>query len=156
MNDQDATLDKITYMLDRLGGDDEVSVDDLESMINKVFVASFEYEYGFEANLIEALVDARNNIFEHENEDDDTPESLSGNAAEQWYRECQVKMYKQAGYAEDYAEESTMWPDALPLNAAWPRELLQRLARKEVAHHFVVLDQIRREMAKHKEVPNEQ
>ena len=146
---REVTLEKIGYMMDRLGGDDELDADDMESMINKVFVASFEYEHGFEADLIRALVDARYNLLCHENtSDDDDPPTLSGNEAEQWFLKCQVEMYKQAGCDERYSEESASWPDSLPLNADWDVDLLKALARKDVAHHLVVMEQIRAEMEK--------
>ena len=146
---REVTLEKIGYMMDRIGGDDELTADDLESLINKVFVASFEYEHGFEADLIRALVDARWNLLCHENESDaDDPPTISGEEAEKWYIECQIEMYKQAGTDERYAEESASWPDSLPLHADWDVDLLKALARKEVAHHLVVMEEIRREMEK--------
>lgn len=153
---RDVTLDKISYMMDRMGGDDELSADDLESMINKVFVASFEYEHGFEADLIKALVNARNVLLQHEDDDDKyaiDDENMTAEWAEKWYIECQTKMYMQAGCAQGYAEESASWPDALPLNADWDADLLKHLARKEVAHHLVVMEQIRHEMEKRKDEP---
>ena len=138
---RDVTLDKIGYMMDRMGGDDELSTDDLESMINKVFVASFEYEHGFEADLIKALVDARYDLLCHENtSDDDDPEIISGTDAEEWYVNCQTQMYVQAGCQQGYAEESSSWPESLPLNADWDADLLKHLARKEVAHHLIVME----------------
>ena len=152
---RDVTLDKIGYMMDRLGGDDELSADDLESMIIKVFVASFEFEHGFEASLIRALVDARWQLLCHENtSDDDDPPTLSSDEAEKWYLKCQKEMYMQAGCHEGYAEESASWPDALPLIADWDADLLRQLARKEVAHHLVVMEQIRAEMEKRNANPN--
>lgn len=152
---RDVTLDKIGYMMDRLGGDDELSADDLESMIHKVFVASFEYEYGFEASLIRALVDARWQLLCHENTSDvDDPPTLDSGEAEKWYLKCQKEMYMQAGCDEGYAEESASWPDALPLIADWDADLLRQLARKEVAHHLVVMEQIRAEMEKRNADPN--
>jgi hypothetical protein len=152
---REVTLEKIGYMMDRLGGDDELSADDLESMLIKVFVASFEYEHGFEADLIKALVDARWNLLCHENtSDDDDPPTLSSDEAEKWYLECQKKMYMQAGCDEGYAEESASWPDSLPLIADWDADLLKQLARKEVAHHLVVMEQIRAEMEKRNANPN--
>ncbi len=143
------TLDKIEYLMNRMGGDDEITVDDLESMAVKIFVASFEYEHGFEADLIAALVNARHVLRTEEADNDEEPETLSGDAAEQWYLKCQVEMYQQAGYDIGYAEESASWPDTLPLQADWDKPFLKSLARKEVAHHFVVMDQIREEMKKH-------
>lgn len=148
---RDVTLDKISYMMARMSGDDEISADDLESMINKVFVASFEYEHGFEADLIKALVDARYVLLCHEN--DDEPHTLSGKEAEKWYVLCQKKMYMKAGCEDGYADEASAWPDALPLNADWDAELLEQLARTEVAHHLVVMEQIRQEMEKRKNEP---
>lgn len=148
------TIDKIEYMMNRLGGDDEVTADDLESMIIKVFVASFDYEHGFEAELIGALVNARRELLIHENEDDDDDKyavddsGLTAEWAEKWYLECQKKMYMQAGCNEGYAEESASWPNTLPLRADWDKDFLRTLARKEVAHHLVVMDQIRAEMSK--------
>ena len=109
---RDVTLDKIGYMMDRIGGSDEITADDLESMIHKVFVGSFELEHGFEADLIRELVNARACLIEQD------------------------------------AEESASWPDVLPLHANWDTKVLRELARKEVAHHLVVCDQIRAEMAK--------
>lgn len=156
MTNREVTLDKIGYMMDRMGGDDELTADDLESVINKVFVASFEYEHGFEADLIKALVDARYVLLCHEGtSDDDNPETISGETAEKWYVECQTKMYVQAGCAQGYAEESASWPEALPLHADWDADFLKHLARKEVAHHLVVMEQIRAEMEKRKNDKNE-
>lgn len=149
--DREATIDKISYMMDRMSGNDEVTADDMESMIIKVFTASFEYEHGFEADLIKALVDARHVLLCHdETSDDDEPETLDAKEAEKWYVLCQKKMYMKAGYADSYAEESASWPESLPLHADWDAELLEQLARREVAHHFVVMEQIRAEMEKHK------
>ena len=151
---RDVTLDKISYMMDRMGGDDELTADDLESMIHKVFTASFEYEHGFEADLIKALVNARHVLLCHENtSDDDDPATMSAEEAEKWYVLCQKKMYMKAGCEDGYAEESSSWPDALPLHADWDDELLEQLARKEVAHHLVVMEQIRHEMEKRKDEP---
>jgi hypothetical protein len=152
---REVTLEKIGYMMDRLGGDDELSADDLESMLIKVFVASFEYEHGFEADLIKALVDARWKLLCHENtSDDDDPPTLSSDEAEKWYIKCQIDMYKQAGADAGYAEESASWPDSLPIIADWDADLLKQLARKEVAHHLVVMEQIRAEMEKRNANPN--
>lgn len=148
---QNVTLDKISYMMDRLGGSDEITADDLESIIHKVFVSSFELEHGFEAALIRELVNARADIIEADAEDDNTPEYLSAKDAENYYLKSQIEMYKQAGYAQGYAEESAAWPDALPLHANWDCKFLRELARKEVAHHLVVLEQIREEIAKRTE-----
>lgn len=145
---REVTLDKIGYMLDRLGGNDEITADDFEEMINKVFVASFDFEYGFEAELIQALVDARYTLLDYDNQDDAAIPTLSGTDAESWYLKCQKEMYMQAGCEEGYAEESSSWPDTLPLRANWDAELLKTLARKEVAHHFVVMEQVRAEMEK--------
>ena len=151
--DREATIDKISYMMDRLGGDDEVTADDMESMILKVFTASFEYEHGFEADLIAALVNARRELLQHEDDDDkyaiDDADTTT-EWAEKWYLQCQKQMYMQAGCAEGYAEESSSWPDALPLRADWDADLLKQLARREVAHHLVVMEQIRAEMEKRK------
>lgn len=146
---RDVTLDKIGYMMDRMG-DDGLSVDDLESMTIKVFVASFEWEQGFEADLIKALVDARYVMLCNDNEDADDPATISGEQAEKWYVKCQTDMYVQAGCEKGYAEESASWPDVLPLHADWDTDFLKELARKEVAHHLVVMDQLREEMKKHK------
>jgi hypothetical protein len=151
MTHRDVTLEKIEYMMNRMGGDDELTVDDLESMIVKVFVSSFEYERGFEASLIRALVDARHDLLCSENEEDEDPVTLDSDAAEKWYVQCQTEMYKQNGCDAGYAEESASWPDSLPLIASWDAAFLKSLARKEVAHHFVVMDQLRAEMEKHKE-----
>jgi len=145
---RDVTLDKIGYMMSRMSGDDELTADDLESIIHKVFTASFEYEHGFEADLIKALVNARYDLLCHDSEDD--PDTISGTDAEDWYVTCQTQMYLQAGCQQSYAEESASWPDSLPLNADWDVDLLKQLARKEVAHHLVVMEQIRAEMEKHK------
>lgn len=146
---RDVSIDKIGYMMSRMGGDDEITADDLEEMIHKVFTASFEFEHGFEADLIKALVDARYILLCHEEtSDDDNPPTISGTDAEEWYVQCQTNMYLQAGANKSYAEESSSWPDSLPLQADWDADLLKELARKEVAHHLVVMDQIRAEMEK--------
>ncbi|NDC55270.1 MAG: hypothetical protein EBZ69_00285 [Alphaproteobacteria bacterium] len=138
-----------------MGGDDEIAPDDLEATIRKVFIASFEYEHGFEASLIRALVDARHVLLCHENtSDDDDPPTLSSDEAEKWYLKCQKEMYVQAGCDEGYAEESASWPDALPLIADWDAQLLKDLARTDVAHHLVVMEQIRAEMEKEKAKEN--
>lgn len=156
---RDVTLDKISYMMDRMGGDDELSADDLESLIIKTFVASFDFEYGFEADLIGALVDARRELLQHENDDDDDDkhavddEGTTAAWAEKWYLKCQKEMYMQAGCDEGYAEESSSWPDTLPLSANWDADFLKQLARKEVAHHLVVMEQLRAEMEKRKNEP---
>jgi hypothetical protein len=143
------TIDKIAYMMDRMSGDDELTADDMEAMIIKVFVASFEYEHGFEADLIAALVNARYVLLCDENtSDDDDPPTLTAAEAEAWYVACQKKMYMETGANESYAEESASWPDTLPLRADWDKDFLRTLARKEVAHHLVVIDQIRAEMEK--------
>ena len=143
---RDVTLDKIGYMMNRMGGDDELSVDDLESMIIKVFVSSFEYAHGFEAALIRELLAARYDLINHAAEDDNELETLAAKEAEQYYLQCQSEMYQQAGCHKDYADESASWPDELPLHAQWDKKFLRDIARKEVAHHLVVMDQIRTEM----------
>lgn len=147
---RDVTLDKIGYMMNRMGGDDEISVDDLESMIIKVFVSSFEYAHGFEAALIRELLAARYDLlsYEYTSDDDDHIETLDAEEAEQYYLKCQTEMYMQAGCEQGYAEESASWPDELPLHAQWDKQFLRDLARKEVAHHLVTMDQIRAEMEK--------
>jgi hypothetical protein len=146
----DVTLDKIAYMMDRMSGNDEVTADDMEEMIVKTFVSSFEFEHGFEADLIRALLEARYRIMDNETDDEEMPPLLDKKAAEQYYLQCQKEMYMQIGHHEAYAEESSSWPDALPLQADWDAEFLKTLARKEVAHHLVVLAQIREEMEKRK------
>jgi hypothetical protein len=144
---RDVTLEKIGYMMNRLG-DTEITAEDMEEMIVKVFVASFEYEYGFEADLIAALLKARTALIEFEADDEvETPE-LDAKQAEEWYLECQMKMYQQAGDSKEWAAENAYWPDSLPVNAAWDKDILKTLARKEVAHHLVVREQIRAEMEK--------
>jgi hypothetical protein len=147
---RDVSLAKIGYMMSRIGGDDELTPDDLETLINKVFVASFEYEHGFEADLIKALVDARYVLRCHDGTGNDDPATLSGEEAEKWYLNCQKRLYMKAGCNDSYAEESASWPDSLPLNADWDDELLEQLANTEVAHHLVVMEQIRAEMEKRK------
>lgn len=146
----DVTLDKITYMMDRMGGNDEVTVDDMEELIVKTFVSSFELEHGFEADLIRALLGARYSLMDAETDEEEMPELLDKKAAEQYYLQCQKEMYMQVGHTEPYAEESSSWPDVLPLQADWDADFLKTLARKEVAHHLVVMDQIREEMEKRK------
>jgi hypothetical protein len=141
-------------MMDRMGGNDEVTVDDMEELIVKTFVSSFELEHGFEADLIRALLAARYHILNGEAADEEEmPAMLDKTAAEQHYLKCQKEMYMQIGHAEAYAEESSSWPDALPLNADWDAKFLKTLARKEVAHHLVVMEQIRAEMEKRKNEP---
>lgn len=146
---RDVTLDKIGYMMDRMG-DCEVTADDMEELIIKTFVSSFEMEHGFEADLIRALLEARYRLMDAETDEEEMPELLDKKAAEQYYLQCQKEMYMQVGHLEAYAEESSSWPDALPLQADWDADFLKTLARKEVAHHLVVMDQIRAEMEKHK------
>ena len=147
---RDVTLDKITYMMDRMGGNDEITADDMEELIVKTFVSSFEFEHGFEADLIRALLEARYRLIDAETDEEEMPPLLDKKAAEQYYLQCQKEMYLQVGHNEAYAEESSAWPDALPLSADWDAEFLKTLARKEVAHHLVVMDQIREEMEKRK------
>lgn len=147
-NNANATIDKIEYMMNRLGGDDEVTADDLESMIIKVFVASFDYEHGFESDLIRALLAARHVLRQHADDDENEPELLDRKDVEAWYLQCQQDMYVQAGYSKDYAAESASWPDALPLDGDWDKNFLRAMARKETAHHLVTIDQIREEMRK--------
>lgn len=142
------SLDKIGYMMNKLGGDDELSVDDLEEMIVKVFVSSFEQEHGFEADLVRALLSARHDLMAAEADDDEEPALVPPEEVEIKYLKFQRDMYVSAGYAPDYAEESASWPDALPLNGDWDAKFLREMARKEVAHHLVVLDQIRAEFEK--------
>lgn len=148
---RDVTLEKIGYMMNRLGGDDELSADDLEALIIKVFVSSFEYEHGFEAALIRELLHARNDLMNHElTSDDDEISLVPDREVEDKYLQFQREMYVAAGYDPEYAEESASWPDALPLNGDWDEEFLRDMARKEVAHHLVVHEQIRAEIEKHK------
>jgi hypothetical protein len=144
---RDVTLDKIGYLMDRMG-DCEVTADDMEEMIVKVFVASFECEHGFEPELIKALLTARYQILEADHDEDDMPALLDKEHAEKYYLQCQKDMYVQNGCNEGYAEESSSWPDVLPLQADWDANFLKTLARKEVAHHLVVMDQIRAEFEK--------
>lgn len=145
------SLDKIGYMMNKLGGDDELSVDDLEEMIVKVFVSSFEQEHGFEADLVRALLTARRDLLSAESEDDEDPVLVDRDDVENKYLKFQVDMYVSAGFDKGYAEESASWPDALPLDGDWDEKFLREIARKEVAHHLVVIDQIRAEMAKEKQ-----
>lgn len=142
------SLDKIGYMMNKLGGDDELCVDDLEEMIVKVFVSSFEQEHGFEAALVRALLAARCDLMAAEAEDDDGPPLVPREDVENKYLKFQRDMYVSAGFDPGYAEESASWPDALPLDGDWDEKFLRELARKEVAHHLIVLDQIRAEMEK--------
>ena len=144
---RNVTLDKIGYMMDRMG-DCEVTVDDMEELIVKTFVASFEFEHGFEADLIQALLAARHDIMAAETDEEEMPVLLDKEHAEKLYLQYQKDMYMQTGCNESYAEESSSWPDALPLNADWDADFLKTLARKEVAHHLVVMDQIRAEFEK--------
>lgn len=151
---RDVTLEKIGYMMSRMSGDDEITAEDLSAMVRKVFTASFDYEHGFEADLIKALVNARYVLLCHEEtSDNDNPDTISGDEAEKWYLLCQKKMYMKAGCHESYAEESASWPESLPLHADWDAELLDELARTEVAHHLVVMEQVRAEMEKRKNEP---
>jgi hypothetical protein len=143
---RDVTLEKIGYMMNRLGGEAELSADDLETMIIKVFINSFEFEHGFEAELVRELVHARHALLSEDNNVE--LETLGAEEAEQHYLACQVEMYVQAGCDRGYGEESASWPDALPLRADWDKKFLRELARKEVAHHLVVMEQIRAEMEK--------
>lgn len=148
---RDVTLDKIEYLMHR-AGDDDLHSDDLEEMIFKTFISSFEFEHGFEADLIRALVHARAQLREAESVHDDEPIYLTKEEVESVYCEHQAAMYQQAGYDKEYADESVSWPDALPLDADWDRPLLCRLARQEVAHHLVVMEQIRHEMTLREQV----
>lgn len=149
---RDVTLEKIGYLMNRMGGEAELSVDDLDSMIIKVFVSSFEYEHGFEAALIRELLAARHNLMAAEyTSDDDIDEELPlipREDVENKYLKFQRDMYVSAGFDPGYAEESASWPDTLPLDGDWDEKFLRDIARKEVAHHLVVLEQIRAEAAK--------
>ena len=145
------SLDKIGYMMNKLGGDDELSVDDLEEMIVKVFVSSFEQEHGFEADLVRALLAARYALLSAEAEDDEEIALVPSEEVETKYLKYQSDMYVSAGYDRSYADESASWPDALPRNGDWDAKFLREIARKEVAHHLVVLDQIRAEVQKRAE-----
>ena len=147
------SLDKIGYMINKLGGDDELSVDDLEEMIVKVFVSSFEQEHGFEAALVRALLAARHDLIAAEADDDEEPALVPPKEVETKYLKFQSDMYVSAGYTKEYGDESASWPDALPLNGDWDADFLKQLARKEVAHHLVVMDQVRAEMEKRKNDP---
>lgn len=146
------SLDKIGYMMNKLGGDDELSVDDLEEMIVKVFVSSFEQEHGFEAALVRALLAARLDLINADDEDDGWLTLIPREEVENKYLQFQRDMYVSAGFDPGYAEESASWPDSLPLDGDWDAKFLREIARKEVAHHLVVIDQIRAEMAKEKNV----
>lgn len=147
------SLDKIEYMMNRLGGDDELSVADLESMIIKVFVSSFEQEHGFEADLVRALLAARHNLLVDEYTSDDDIEKelplIARKDVENKYLKFQSEMYVTAGCDPAYAEESASWPDSLPLDGDWDKDFLRAMARKAVAHHLVVTDQIRAAMLRH-------
>lgn len=147
---REVILDKIGYMMGQLGDSDELSLDDLENLIHKTFMSSLEFDHGFEADLIRALVDARYALKNYDNTDDEDASILAGVAAEDCYVACQKNMYVAAGCPENYADESASWPESLPLEADWDAELLEMLARKEVARHLVTMDQIRTEMEKHK------
>lgn len=147
---RDIQTDKLGYVMRRLDASrQEVTITDIDEFILKIIEAAHDYEHGYEANLIAALIDARNTLTEYEAEDDVIEEPrLSRVAAENRYVEKQIETYREAGYTDDYAQESASWPDVLPLDANWPVELLDELARQDVVRQAVTHDQIRREMQK--------
>lgn len=150
---RDIQTDKLTYMMGLLDETrQEVTIADIDEFIFKIIEAAQNCEYGYEANLIAALVDARNTLAEQEAEDDEIEPGVSRLDAENRYVEKQIETYREAGYADDYAQESASWPDVLPLDANWPVELLDELARQDVVRQAVVHDQIRREMQKRQEL----
>jgi len=154
---RDIQTDKLTYMMGLLDETrQEVTISDIDEFIFKIIEAAQNCEYGYEANLIAALVDARNTLAEHESEDDEIESGVSRLAAENRYVEKQIETYLEAGYADDYAQESASWPDVLPLDANWPVDLLDELARQDVVRQTVVHDQILREMQKSQELKQAQ
>jgi hypothetical protein len=68
---------------------------------------------------------------------------LHGPAAEKCYRDEIIRLYRERGFDQLYAEESADWPDVLPMSAEYLEETLHKMAALEVGHDLIVIDYLR-------------
>lgn len=127
---------------------DSITIEEIRQLIRRVFAAYFCEEWGYEkeliSNLVNALYAAR--LVEEDklsdDSDGDTPPAwlttLSNSEAENAYCEECVRLYMANGADRAFAEEASSWPDVLPLDAYWDRQMLNELAALEVGHDMLV------------------
>ncbi|NDD52574.1 hypothetical protein EBZ39_01630 [bacterium] len=86
-------------------------------------------------------------------DDDDSAETaveskiLRGPAAEEFYRNEAIKLYKANGADQLYAEEAASWPDVLVMDAEYTEDTLRKFAKIEVGHDLLVGDYLRSAVA---------
>lgn len=73
----------------------------------------------------------------------ETPAWFSGAGAEDFYYKAVVRLYREAGFDQKYAEEAASWPDVLNHATRYPVDLLVDFAKLEVGHDLLVGDYIR-------------
>lgn len=128
---------------------DSITIDELRRLIRRVFASYFCEDWGYEkeliCNLVNALYAARIVEAEALRDADDSgqlkeAEAVSGGAAEKIYCDEAIRLYMQQGADRLFAEEATMWPEVLPLEAFWDSHMLKELAALEVGHDLLVGD----------------
>lgn len=73
----------------------------------------------------------------------ETPAWVVSTEAEHFYYNTVVRLYREAGFDQKYAEEAASWPDVLNLNTRYQTDLLTDFAKLEVGHDLLVSDYIR-------------
>lgn len=130
-----------------------VTADMIEELLLRAFASSFCGEQEDEmtattiAQLSGCLCSLR--LAAAYDEDDNTAETavetkiLRGVAAEDFYRNEVIKLYKTNGADQRYAEEAASWPDSLVMDAEYMEDTLIKFAEIEVGHDLLVGDYLR-------------
>ncbi|NBT75138.1 hypothetical protein EBZ80_18280 [bacterium] len=130
-----------------------VTADMIEELLLRAFASSFcgEQEEAMASTTIAQLSGCLCSLrlAAAHDEDDDVKEAaveakiLRGPAAEQFYCNEVIRLYKANGADQLYAEEAATWPDVLVMDAEYMEGTLRQFAKIEVGHDLLVGDYLR-------------
>jgi hypothetical protein len=141
---------RLRYMI---ANKEPVTADMLETLLLRAFASSFcgEQTDNMTATIIAQLSGCLCSIrlAEAYDDEDDTEESaveakiLHGPEAEKFYCNEVIRLYKENGADQLYAEEAASWPDVLAMDNDYMEDTLRQFASLEVGHDLLVGDYLR-------------
>lgn len=140
---------KLAYLMRH---DNEFDPEHMREIIYDLFAGSFENDCGSTDEIIDTLCMA---IFKYRcaTEDDLDVERVfieDKKLAECYFCDQVEKILIGHGFAKEDAKEYASWPETLPVDAAWEKEVLRELALIQAGHDLVVRDQLKQLWAEEK------
>ena len=140
---------KLAYLMRH---DNEFDPEHMREIIYDLFAGSFENDCGSTDEIISALCLA---IFKYRcaaEEDLDTEKVFVENAreAEKYFCDCVKKILAANQFHADSLDDYAVWPETLPVDAVWEKEVLRELALIQAGHDLVVRDQLKQLWAEEK------